>query len=59
MTAVLLDTHTWAWSLAEPGRVSSLATAMILGAEAIFILENFATTLEKVLDKTQVKHIVG
>jgi long-chain acyl-CoA synthetase len=28
------------------------------GAEAIFILENFATTLEKVLDKTPVKHIV-
>lgn len=28
------------------------------GAEAIFILENFATTLEKVLDKTDVKHIV-
>ncbi len=28
------------------------------GAEAIFILENFATTLEKILDKTPVKHIV-
>jgi long-chain acyl-CoA synthetase len=28
------------------------------GAEAIFILENFATTLEKILDKTQIKHIV-
>ncbi|SFF69241.1 long-chain acyl-CoA synthetase [Duganella sp. CF458] len=28
------------------------------GAEAIFILENFATTLEKVLPHTQVKHIV-
>jgi long-chain acyl-CoA synthetase len=28
------------------------------GAEAIFILENFATTLEQVLGKTQVKHIV-
>ncbi|MRW94867.1 long-chain-fatty-acid--CoA ligase [Duganella sp. FT80W] len=28
------------------------------GAEAIIILENFATTLEAVLGKTQVKHIV-
>ncbi len=28
------------------------------GAEAIIILENFATTLEQVLDKTNVKHIV-
>ncbi len=28
------------------------------GAEAIFILENFATTLEKIVDKTQIKHIV-
>jgi long-chain acyl-CoA synthetase len=28
------------------------------GAEAILILENFATTLEQVLSKTQVKHIV-
>jgi len=28
------------------------------GAEAIIILENFATTLEQVLDKTKVKHIV-
>ena len=28
------------------------------GAEAIFILENFATTLEKVLPRTRIKHIV-
>ncbi|WP_028103167.1 long-chain-fatty-acid--CoA ligase [Pseudoduganella violaceinigra] len=28
------------------------------GAEAIFILENFATTLEKVLPRTRVKHVV-
>jgi long-chain acyl-CoA synthetase len=28
------------------------------GAEAILILENFATTLENVLGKTQIKHIV-
>ena len=28
------------------------------GAEAIFILENFAITLEKVLEKTPIKHIV-
>lgn len=28
------------------------------GAEAIFILENFAKTLEQVLSKTQVKHVV-
>jgi long-chain acyl-CoA synthetase len=28
------------------------------GAEAIIILENFATTLEQVLGKTQIKHIV-
>ena len=28
------------------------------GAEAIIILENFATTLENVLGKTQIKHIV-
>lgn len=28
------------------------------GAEAIFILENFATTLEQVLPKTPVKHVV-
>ncbi|MBB5391642.1 MULTISPECIES: long-chain fatty acid--CoA ligase [unclassified Herbaspirillum] len=28
------------------------------GAEAIFVLENFACTLQKVLEKTRVKHIV-
>ncbi|WP_245439999.1 long-chain-fatty-acid--CoA ligase [Mesorhizobium sp. Z1-4] len=28
------------------------------GAEAIFILENFATTLEKVIQNTSVKHVV-
>jgi len=28
------------------------------GAEAIFILENFATTLEQVLSKTAIKHII-
>lgn len=28
------------------------------GAKAIFILENFANTLEQVVDKTEVKHIV-
>ena len=28
------------------------------GAEAIFILENFAITLEKVLEKTPIKHVV-
>jgi long-chain acyl-CoA synthetase len=28
------------------------------GAEAIIVLENFATTLEKVIDKTAVKHVV-
>ncbi|WP_110753713.1 long-chain-fatty-acid--CoA ligase [Phyllobacterium leguminum] len=28
------------------------------GAKAIIILENFATTLEKVLPKTQVKHVI-
>ena len=28
------------------------------GADAIIILENFATTLEQVLDKTKIKHIV-
>ena len=28
------------------------------GAEAIIILENFATTLEKIIEKTQIKHIV-
>ncbi|WP_374584380.1 long-chain-fatty-acid--CoA ligase [Pseudoduganella sp.] len=28
------------------------------GAEAIFILENFATTLEKVLPRTRIRHIV-
>ena len=28
------------------------------GAEAIIVLENFATTLEKVIDKTQVAHVV-
>ncbi|MGZ3181285.1 MAG: long-chain-fatty-acid--CoA ligase [Telluria sp.] len=28
------------------------------GAEAIFVLENFATTVEQVLDKTPVKHVV-
>ena len=28
------------------------------GAEAIFILENFATTLEKVIAHTSVKHVV-
>lgn len=28
------------------------------GSEAIIILENFATTLEKVIDKTSIKHVV-
>lgn len=28
------------------------------GAEAIIILENFATTLERVMDRTRVKHVV-
>jgi long-chain acyl-CoA synthetase len=28
------------------------------GAEAIIVLENFATTVEQVLDKTQVKHVI-
>ncbi|RLM48586.1 long-chain fatty acid--CoA ligase, partial [Halobellus sp. Atlit-31R] len=28
------------------------------GAEAIVVLENFAHTLEQVIDKTQVKHVV-
>lgn len=28
------------------------------GAQAIIILENFATTLQKVLDKTQIEHVV-
>jgi long-chain acyl-CoA synthetase len=28
------------------------------GAEAIFILENFATTLEKIIDNTAIKHVV-
>ena len=28
------------------------------GAEAIFLLENFATTLEKVIAKTNVKHVI-
>ncbi len=28
------------------------------GAEAIVVLENFATTVEQVLDKTQVKHVI-
>ncbi|WP_342379712.1 long-chain fatty acid--CoA ligase [Myxococcus stipitatus] len=28
------------------------------GAQAIFILENFATTLEQVLDKTPVRHVI-
>src|SRR5204863_6108605 len=28
------------------------------GAQAIFVLENFATTLQTVIAKTQVKHVV-
>jgi long-chain acyl-CoA synthetase len=28
------------------------------GAEAIIVLENFATTLEQVIDKTKVKHVI-
>ena len=28
------------------------------GAEAIVILENFATTLEKVLPRTSIKHVI-
>jgi long-chain acyl-CoA synthetase len=28
------------------------------GAEAIIVLENFATTLEQVIDKTRVKHVI-
>lgn len=35
MTAVLLDTHTWAWSLTDDPRLSARARAAITGAGSV------------------------
>ncbi len=37
MTAVLLDTHAWAWSLAGDRRLSRQAVATIEGADAVLV----------------------
>ncbi|MCA1443265.1 type II toxin-antitoxin system VapC family toxin [Ensifer sp. IC4062] len=37
MTAVLLDTHTWAWSLTGDARLSAKATALITEADNVFV----------------------
>ena len=37
MSAVLLDTHAWAWSLTGDERLSARATDAILGAERVMV----------------------
>lgn len=37
MTAVLLDTHAWAWSLTGDARLSAKATDAILGADLVTV----------------------
>ncbi len=37
MTAVLLDTHSWAWSLADDERLSNPARAAIQAADAVLV----------------------
>ena len=37
MKTVLLDTHTWAWSLSGDARLSDKAVAMIEQAESVFV----------------------
>jgi PIN domain nuclease of toxin-antitoxin system len=37
LTAILLDTHAWAWSLTGDARLSQRAIAAIAGAEAVFV----------------------
>lgn len=37
MTAVLLDTHAWVWSLTDPLLMSDRARAAILGADAVMV----------------------
>lgn len=35
MTAVLLDTHAWVWSLSDPAKLSPRARALIQGASSV------------------------
>lgn len=37
MTAILLDTHAWTWSLSSDSRVSSAALAEIAGADLVLV----------------------
>ncbi|MEI2298752.1 type II toxin-antitoxin system VapC family toxin [Ensifer sp. MJa1] len=37
MTAVLLDTHAWAWSLTGDMRLSTKATTLITEADSVFV----------------------
>ena len=37
MGSVLLDTHAWAWTLYEPGRLSQAARQAIEGAEVVYV----------------------
>ena len=37
MSAVLLDTHAWIWSLMAPLRLGGAAEAAIAGADAVFV----------------------
>jgi PIN domain nuclease of toxin-antitoxin system len=37
MTAVLLDTHAWVWSLADDGNLSDTARRAIAGADTVYV----------------------
>lgn len=37
MSAVLLDTHAWAWSFADSGKLTAAARAAIEAAEAVLV----------------------
>ena len=37
MSAVLLDTHAWVWSLMDPSRLSDGVKAAILGADSVHV----------------------
>ena len=37
MASVLLDTHVWAWSLYEPGKLSSASRRAIEAAEVVYV----------------------
>lgn len=53
MTAVLLDTHTWAWSIIDQRKLSTRAKAAIVEADAVFVspITFFEIALKVYLDK--------